>query len=128
MKNGRFWRSIADSPEAQSIFLAGLVDGWSLRGSTEENIPGKVLVAFGGTAKLTYAQLAEMVSAAYSDPENLNLPIGWVLLADFSIEKGEANKEAVFTALRKYLARPGLRVGPFDPISTIMDAAKKSQH
>lgn len=122
MKNGRFWNALDDSQRA--AFLAGLEDGWSLRGHTESTVLGKVILALHPCgSSVTYGEEAEMITAAYKEPENRSLPIGWVMMADSAIQCGKTTSNAVFPALRKHLADiSGKTVGgdallPIDVIS-----------
>ena len=124
MKNGRFWNGLDDDSE-RTAFLVGLDDGWSLRGDTESIVSGKVLLALHPCASsITYGEEVEMITAAYKEPENRNLPIGWVMMADRAIQCGETTSNAVFPALRKHLAdrKTGggdTLVGPIDVISSV---------
>ena len=123
LKNGRFWASLPR--EAQPLYLEGIVDGWALRGHTEEIVQGKVILALKSGASITYSELAQMVTAAYSSVENLSLPIGWVLMADLSIQRGETSIDAVLPALRRHLAsisgrKGGVESPGISPIDAIM--------
>lgn len=124
LRNGRFWSTVP--PEAQSIFLMGIVDGWKLRGDTEELVRGKVALALIPGGNVSYGEIANMVSLAYADPANISLPIGWVLIAELAIQRGEATTEEALQALRKHLEEgevdpPG--VSPIDAIMNIVHTA-----
>lgn len=97
------------------------MDGWSLRQETEEEVPGKVLAATIPCGTVQYAELAEMVTTAYSEPENRNLPVGWVMLADIAIECGRTTSNLVFPALRAHLAKEasGSSISPIDTINSV---------
>lgn len=128
LKNGRFWNEIPK--EARSLFLLGIFDGWELRGHSENEIPGKVLLALSGP-HVPMGELAEMLDEAYSHPENRSLPVGWVVLADRAIQRGETTPDLVFPALRKQLAErlAGTVSGDaISPIDTIRSVQTKSQH
>ena len=125
MKNGRFWNALADDSE-RPLFLLGFEDGWSLRGHTESTVLGKVITALHPCGNsITYGEESEMITATYKEPENRNLPIGWVLMADSAIQCGRTTRDAVFPALRKHLADiSGKTVGvdaliPIDVISSV---------
>ena len=125
MKNGRFWNALPDDSE-RSLFLLGLEDGWSLRGHTESTVLGKVILALHPCgSRVTFGEEAEMITAAYKEPENRSLPIGWVMMAGSAIQCGQTTSNAVFPALRKHLAGiSGKTVGgdsliPIDVISSV---------
>ena len=77
-----------------------------------------------------FAELKRMIDHAYESPENLNLPIGWVVMADFAIMRGEVTEEAVFPALRRFLTelsvrKDGVNAPGTSPIPILMDLWKK---
>jgi hypothetical protein len=81
MKNGRFWSHLGSSAdEYKSVFLLGLFDGWTLRGMTKETILGKELIVWTSGPKSTISDLAATVTSVYEEPENLPLPVGWVVM------------------------------------------------
>jgi hypothetical protein len=128
LKNGRFWASLPS--ETQPMYLAGIVEGWELRADTEELVQGKVINALRRGGSVTYSELARMVSTAYSSAENLSLPIGWVLMADLAIQRGETTIEAVFPALRRHLSSISARKGGVEspgisPIDAILEVQIK---
>src|SRR6266446_3248423 len=121
LRNGRFWSTVP--LETQSLFLMGIVDGWKLRGDTEELVRGKVALALLPGGSVSYGDMAKMVSAAYADPANISLPIGWVLIAELAVQRGEVTNEEALQALRKHLEDgevdpPG--VSPIDAILNIV--------
>jgi hypothetical protein len=110
------------------MFLEGVYDGWHLR-ETEDTIDGKMvhILAASKGSSLSFEELAEMVNAAYSDPENRSLPVGWVMLADLAIQRGETSRDRVFPALLRHLAAisektHGARPSEVSPIDTILSA------
>ena len=129
MKNGRFWNAL--NADERIFVVMGIDDGWELRGQTEGETQAKVLRAFNRcTTAATNGEEAEMITKAYQEPENRNLPIGWVMMADAAIRCGQTTANVVFPALRKFLADvsgkeisyPGL-----SPISAILSVCTKSQ-
>jgi hypothetical protein len=104
MNNGRYWNAI-DGPEAQSAYLAGVLDGWFLGMANEDGVKGKYLNIFsrGRGGPFSTADLANMLTSIYRDAENLNLPIKWIAMASFAIVRGETSRESVLPALRRYL-------------------------
>jgi|SRR5579862_1944208 len=102
LKNGRLWLSLPDD-ETRSVFLMGQFDGWNLLRNTEKEIKTAVLVVMGHGGPLTMVELAAMVTKAYAAPENLSLPIGWVVMASLAVQRGEVSGDVAFAALRKFL-------------------------
>jgi hypothetical protein len=45
-----------------------------------------------------------MVTSIYADTENLAHPVGWVTLGCLAVQRGDTNRDAVMTALRKQMA------------------------
>lgn len=131
MKNGRFWNHLGPSTDDyQSAFLLGLFDGWALRGMTKDTILGKELIVWSGGPKSTVSELATMITSVYEEPENLPLPIGWVVMGAFAVQRGDTTRDVVFMALRKHLAKmldspAAARVSELDPIDVIMQLRKK---
>ena len=136
LKNGRFWMGLSDV--ARPYFLMGLADGWTLRGHTEETVKGSVILALSSCSDTSYGELAEMVTAAYEQPENRVLPIGWVMMADLAIGCGKTTPEKVFPALLKHLTavndavsksritrEEGVYVSRISPIDVIAAASEK---
>lgn len=108
------------------MFLEGIDDGWTLRQQTEDSTSGKVIKALSSCGSLTYAELAEMITAAYNEPENRTLPIGWVMMADIAIQCGRTTRDAVFPALRRHLADSSATEGSaISPIDTILSVSTK---
>ncbi len=119
MKNGRFWNALTSDSE-RAFFLLGLEDGWSLRGDTEDTVSGKVILALHPCrSSMTYGEEAEMVTAAYKEPENRGLPVGWVLMADSAIHCGKTTGSAVFPALCRRLAEISGRTAGGDELTPI---------
>ncbi len=102
LKNGRFWNSLPTA-DTRHTFVMGLLDGWELRGHTEDAALGRVLTAMKTSSHFTMKDLSEMVTSVYSDIENLSLPIGWVVMGCFAVQRGDTTRDAVFMSLRKYL-------------------------
>jgi hypothetical protein len=131
LKNGRFWNALPDEISYRRLFLVGILDGWELRGNTEDEVSGKVLGAMSKCgASFRYEELAEMITQAYKEPENRSLPIGWVMIADFAIQCGRTTGDVVFPALRKHLADISSKTVSGDaisPIDVILSASAK-QH
>jgi len=128
LKNGRFWSTLAT--EETAIFLVGMVDGWKLREHTEEAIPGKVILVWNATAPFKYSELANMVGLAYANPENMSLPIGWVVMACLAVQRGDTARDPLFEALRKHLTDLRSRPGTFytsdiSPVDVILKLKKK---
>ncbi len=101
LSNGRYWNAIIE--ERRVGFLDGMLAGWYLRGSTEKVMSGSVILATTSSGHFTTNELSQMITAAYSHAENLNLPIGWVVLACMAVERGETSQEAALVALRQFL-------------------------
>jgi hypothetical protein len=104
MKNGRFWNTLTTNNAYRPAFVIGLLDGWTLRGYTEDVIGGKVIVAMSGTGQFTTDDLAEMITSVYAETENLTLPVGWVVLGCLAVQRGEATRDLVFMTLRRHLS------------------------
>jgi hypothetical protein len=109
-----------------------MVDGWKLRGETEDRVAGPVLTAmtFGGS--INYGELVRLVDSAYTDSQNLTLPIGWVMMGGLAVQRGETTLDVVLSALRRHLADVTLRGTPVtnievDPIDTILSVSRKSR-
>ena len=66
-----------------------------------------------------------MITAAYKEPENRSLPVGWVMMTDFAIQCGRTTSDVVFPALRKRVADmanktvSGSAISPIDVISSV---------
>jgi hypothetical protein len=122
MKNGRFWNTLPS--DARPFFLFGMLEGWQLRQLREQYIEAKVAKAFwmsGGG--FTMGDLANMVTSVYNEPENLDLPIGWVAMGCYAVKRGDTTRDLVFMALRKHLsdslskkAHPAFEDDPIDVI------------
>lgn len=129
LKNGRFWNTLPEG-SARPLFLLGILDGWELRGQTEDEVSGKVILALSPCGTIETEELAEMVTAAYKEPENRNLPVGWVMMANFAIQCGRTTRDVVFPALRKHLADVAGKTvfgGARGPIDVILSVSTK-QH
>ena len=124
--NGRFWNSMAN---AQRIgFLQGLTDGWMLRTTAEDVVKGRTIIAWSGPG-FTHGELAEMITSIYADTENVELPIGWVVMASYAVKRGDTTRDAVLMALRRFKAM-NRTCNPcgnsdFDPIDTIISLRPK---
>ena len=104
-RNGRFWNALPTSVSVRELFLMGITEGWDLRTAEDEEVPGKMLIAFSpGGSSVMFTELVEMVNAAYSAPENRSLPVGWVLMAEMAVVRGSTTRDLVYPALRKHLA------------------------
>ncbi len=119
MKNGRFWNGLTTDSE-RTLFIVGFEDGWSLRGNTEDTVSGKVILALHPcNSSMTYGEEAEMITAAYKEPENRGLPVGWVLMANSAIHCGRTASSTVFPALRRHLAEIAGKTATGDELSPI---------
>lgn len=130
LKNGRYWQEGIVTDGARGCFLAGLMDGWRLRGDTEDSVRGSVLMALEHPTPIKYSELVAMVNSAYAEPENLSLPVGWVLLGALAVQRGEVTKDGVLLALRKHLASLGSTnhlSSEISPVEIIMDLKKQNQ-
>jgi hypothetical protein len=128
MKNGRFWNGLV-APDNRVTFLLGLIDGWKLRETTKDVIPGKELIAWQGSPKATIGDLTEMITSVYGETENQTLPVGWVAMGCLAVQRGDATRDSVFMALRKHLAKELGRTDPhpaneIDPIDVILQFRK----
>jgi len=130
LKNGRFWVHL--DADQRTMFLVGLQDGWTLRGDTEAASLGAVFLVWGAKG-LQYSELSDMVTLAYKQPENLVLPISWVVMANFAVQRGDTTRDVALTALRKFLNRVNsapqgpqrtLPVENRSPIFVILDLKK----
>jgi hypothetical protein len=104
MKNGRFWINLPSNDASRVAFLIGLLDGWELRGYTQDIVSGSVLIAMSSDGYFTTSDMANMVTSVYADTENLTLPVGWVALGCLAVQRGDTTRDAVFMALRKHLS------------------------
>ena len=105
--------------------MIGLLDGWNLRGFTQETIKGKEIIVMSSGGKFMTDDLANMVTSIYADTENVGLPVGWVAMGCLSVQRGETTRDLVFKALRKHLAdlmgSQGTHYGnEVDPIDVIL--------
>ncbi len=92
--------------EVRSTYVEGIMHGWALRQETEDAVDVNVFLALtSGNVSLTYGELAEMITAAYRLPDNRTLPIGWVMLAEMAVHRGETTEALVFPALRQRLLK-----------------------
>jgi len=127
LRNGRFWNVLEASERAR--YLEGIVDGWELRGHTQDVVSGRVISALSACGgSFTFDEAAEMITAAYIEPENRTLPVGWVMMADLAIQCGRTTRDAVFPALRKHLATIGDKTVSsveISPIDTILSVSAK---
>ncbi len=130
LENGRYWNALDE--EVRTAYVEGVIHGWTLRQETEDSVDGNVVVAFtSGNVSLTYSELAEMVTAAYRTPDNRTIPIGWVMLAEMAVHRGETTEALVFAALRervlKMSGKNSTMIGSqASPIDTI-EASGKSK-
>lgn len=127
LQNGRFW-NLMDA-DSRPIYLLGIVHGWTLRGHTEDGSEVDVILALtSGKVSLTFEELAEMITSDYANPENRTLPIGWVMMAEMAVHRGDTTRPVVLSALRKWLvdiSGKTLRGSQISPINTIVAASKK---
>jgi len=120
--NGRCWNSMPS--EHRNTFLQGMLDGWSLRGATEESMKGSVMLAFSAGGDFTTNDLADMIASVYADAENLGLPVGCVALGCVAVKRGDTTRDTVLMALRKHMGdllnskgtRPGTDLNPINVI------------
>lgn len=127
MNNGRYWRSLNEGPP-RSIYLTGMLDGWSLSLHSEAGVSGKYLNIFGRGAggSFTTDDLADMITSVYANTENINLPITWVAMGCLAVVRGETTRDLVFPALRNYLtSNGGARWNPHIPVDIIEKARSK---
>jgi hypothetical protein len=128
--NGRFWTRLADNE--RPMFLLGILNGWKLRGETEDRVASPVLTAMTFGAAISYSELVRLVDSAYTDSQNLTLPVGWVLMGSLAVQRGETTPDVLLPALRRHLADVSLRGTPVtnvevDPIDTILFVSRKSR-
>ena len=67
-----------------------------------------------------------MLISIYEAPENLDLPIGWAIMACYSVKRGDTTRDVVFKHLRKALSNELERKDPhpandFDPMDVILN-------
>jgi hypothetical protein len=90
---------------------------------TKDTISGEEIAAWSGGPKSMISDLAATVTSIYQEPENLALPIGWVVMGVFAVQRGDTTRDVVFMALRKHLAEvmdaQGSRPVPLSEISPI---------
>jgi hypothetical protein len=127
LSNGRYWNSVG--ADFRKIYVIGLSDGWHLRADTEDLMKGEAIYAFSAPGGFHASELATMITAAYAETENTALPIGWVALASLAVQRGEADKNIVFSALRKFMAtlqgtKGGRKNTDFDPLPTIIASGR----
>jgi hypothetical protein len=80
-----------------------------------------------GSVPITYEEIAELIASDFRSPENRALPVGWVLLAELAIHRGDTTRELVLPALHKRLlfimsAHPPI---DFSPIPNIRSVSKQ---
>ena len=129
--NGHYWMKL--STEQRFFLLTGLVDGWAFREATEDTVKGSVILAWGIAGdNFQYIDMVKMIDLAYAEPENLTLPVGWVVMANMAVQRGDTTRDAALLALRKFLG--GLKSGPPDrkfygseisPVNTILSLKTK---
>jgi hypothetical protein len=127
LKNGRFWNVIPS--EARPYFLTGILEGWSFHQSRAAFIPVKEAKAFTSTT-FTVGDLEDMLTSVYRDPENLELPIAWAMMACDAVQRGETTRDAAFMELRKALSDELKRQEPhpaneLDPLDVILKSRPK---
>jgi len=116
---------VIDRPEIVDRFqMKTVIDFVKLRNF----ITVKEAKAFYG--KFTTVDVAKMVTSVYEEPENLELPIAWVTMACFAVQRGDTTRDAAFMALRKHLSNELRRkdAHPFnevDPIDIILNSRPK---
>jgi hypothetical protein len=130
MKNGRFWNQMGPTTdEYKAAFLRALMDGWTLRGMTKDSVLGKELIVWRPGPKATLADLIATLNSVYKETENQPLPIGWVVMGTFAVQRGETTRDLVFMALRKHLTHmmDGQSRGAdeVNPIDVILQFRKK---
>jgi len=74
--------------------------------------------------------MADLVTAGYGDPVNIELPVGWVFLAELAVKRGATTPELVFGALRSLLYKSNhltqtTPISELSPVSAILGASKK---
>ncbi len=126
LQNGRFWNAM--STDSRPYFLVGMFEGWHARQLRDDFITVKEAKAFYGEFRTM--DVAKMVTSVYGEPENLELPIAWVTMACFAVQRGDTTRDAVFMALRKHLSNELKRTDahPFnevDPIDIILNSRPK---
>jgi hypothetical protein len=124
LKNGRFW-NVLESAENRHAFVLGLMDGWQLRGDTQDIIKGSVIIAMSGSGRFTTVDLTNMVTSIYSEAENLTLPVGWVVMGCLAVQRGETTRDIVMMTLRRHLAtvmarKDELSSAEIDPVELII--------
>jgi hypothetical protein len=128
LKNGRFWNVMPS--EVRPYFLTGILEGWSFHQSRAAFITVKEARAFSTTATFTVGDLENMLTSVYGDPENLELPIAWAMMACDAVQRGETTRDAAFMALRKALSDELKRQEPhpaneLDPLDVILKSRPK---
>lgn len=128
LRNGRFWNSLAD--EARPFFLIGMLEGWQFHQLRAGAFTVKEAKAFWTSTSFTIGDLGDMLTSVYSEPENLDLPIGWAMMACHAVKRGDTTRDAVFMALRKALSDEVRRKDPhpanaLDPMDVILNARPK---
>ena len=119
------------SSNERIAFVRGVIDGWALRESTEDNVSSGGPSMMNGISPTRSSELARMLDLAYANDENLNLPIGWVLMGSLAVQRGETTTEVVMQRLRRHLADVSFRGTPVDrtelnPIDAISSVTKKT--
>jgi hypothetical protein len=128
--NGRLWTQLSDNE--RPILLRGILDGWKLRGESEDRVLDQVLTAMNVGGSINYGELVRMVDLAYSDSQNLTLPVGWVLMGSLAIQRDETTRDVVLPALRRHLADVTFSGTPVtnievNPIDTILSVSRKNR-
>jgi hypothetical protein len=128
LKNGRCWNLLPS--DVQPYFLLGMYEGWNFHQSRADFITVKEARAFMTSSTFTIGDMGDMLTAVYKDTENLDLPIGWAILACKAVQRGETTRDAVFMALRKHLSTELQRKDPHpanevDPIDVIKNSQPK---
>jgi hypothetical protein len=101
--NGHDWTKLTSNERL--FLLTGLADGWTFREETEDTANGSVLNAWGFAGNnFQYTDLVKMIDLSYAEPENLTLPVCWVVMASMAIQRGDTTRDVVLTALRKFMA------------------------
>jgi hypothetical protein len=102
LDNGRFWNTL--TPANRQTYVEGILQGWQLRGFTEELVEARVLHLFNADGQFNSSDVADIASTIYRNADNLPLPVGWVVLAALTVERGENDTHTILAALRKKMS------------------------
>lgn len=128
LDNGRFWNRLPD--DAKPYFLIGMLEGWLFRQDRADFITVKEAMAFRAGATFPIGDLQNMLTSVYKEAENLELPIGWAMMACYAVQRGDATRDAVFMALRRALSDEMRRkdahpANELDPMDVILNSTPK---